>query len=482
MEAAKTSPNAIVSYFTPTHTTPKVTCYSCGNTMESNPLGKCAECIATTVDITKDAQKEASLVFCKDCFRVQVPPNQWVVAERESRELLALLLKRVDLGPGNIRIVDAEYLWTEPHSRRTKVRITVQKEESGVMLEQRFVVEFIEHTMQCPQCAKSYTHNKWVANVQIRQHVPHKKTVLWLEQMILKLGAHRSISSIEESREGIDLHFSFQRDGEKLVQFVQNNAPVRTTKSSQLVSEDTHTGRSRYKFTYSMEIAPICRDDLVVLPKKFSQSKGGMPRLVLCSKINNSVHFVDPNSCRTAQIYAPEYFKAPFKSIATTRSREVAEFIVLDVDLTGVINNKFVLANVTIAKSSDMSEEILVRTHLGAVVHEGDTVLGYDLRTAQYNDADYEELNPETVPDVIIVKKVYPDRGKKPKKLQRMAAEYNDGSVEPDRGTDYAEFAREMEEMSDFDEDDLQDAELDEEMEAEMNGLKLDSNEVDEAL
>ena len=41
-------------------------------------------------------------------------------------------------------MVDAAFIWTEPHSRRLKVKITVQKEVlNGTLLQQTFVVEFI---------------------------------------------------------------------------------------------------------------------------------------------------------------------------------------------------------------------------------------------------------------------------------------------------------------------------------------------------
>ena len=45
----------------------------------------------------------------------------------ESRELLALCLKKVK-GLGKVKLVDAGFVWTEPHSKRIKVKLTVQKE------------------------------------------------------------------------------------------------------------------------------------------------------------------------------------------------------------------------------------------------------------------------------------------------------------------------------------------------------------------
>ncbi len=55
------------------------------------------------------------------------PPTQWVVADLESKELLSVCLKRVR-GLNKIKLVDAGFIWTEPHSRRLKVKLTIQKE------------------------------------------------------------------------------------------------------------------------------------------------------------------------------------------------------------------------------------------------------------------------------------------------------------------------------------------------------------------
>ena len=408
--------------------------------MASNALRMCVDCISTNVDITENTQKEGVITFCKDCNRILVPPNQWVLAERESRELLALLLKRLDLGDHNLRISDAQFLWTEPHSRRTKLRVSVRKQEGEIDLEQKFDVEYFETTQQCPQCAKSHTHNKWVANVQIRQHVPHKRTILAMEQLMLKHGINKSISSIEESREGLDLHFAFIQDAKKTIQFLQAHAPVKVTKSSQLISSDTHSGKSTYKFTFSVELAPLCRGDIVVLPKSLHHKKSSSSRLLLCYKINSNLHFLDTNSCSTTMITSREYWNEPFQALIPHRNFQFSEFLVLYVEPTGVVEQNFVLADVSICKMDDMSEEILIRTHLGGILREGDTAVGVDLRTAQFNNSDWDELSEDSIPPVILLHKSYPDKQKKKKQFfKRIIADSNGESINYEKN-DYDEF------------------------------------------
>lgn len=91
------------------------------------------------------------------------PPNTWVSAALESRELLALCLRKLR-GLSRVRIIDASFIWTEPHSRRIKVKITIQQEAfQGTILQQTFEVEYVVSTQQCPDCAKSFTHHSWRA-------------------------------------------------------------------------------------------------------------------------------------------------------------------------------------------------------------------------------------------------------------------------------------------------------------------------------
>ena len=56
------------------------------------------------------------LYFCKMCERYLQPPDTWVTAALESRELLSVCLKKLK-GLNKVRLIDAAFIWTEPHSR-----------------------------------------------------------------------------------------------------------------------------------------------------------------------------------------------------------------------------------------------------------------------------------------------------------------------------------------------------------------------------
>jgi nonsense-mediated mRNA decay protein 3 len=60
--------------------------------------------------------------WCKACGRYLNPPKNWVLCQPESKELLSICLKRIK-GLNKIKLVDASFIWTEPHSRRLKARL-----------------------------------------------------------------------------------------------------------------------------------------------------------------------------------------------------------------------------------------------------------------------------------------------------------------------------------------------------------------------
>lgn len=438
-----------------------ILCCNCGVPIDGTTSAGalCYDCIKLTIDVSEGIQREGVLHTCRDCERWLSPPSQWVSANLESRELLALCLKKLR-GLGKVRIIDASFLWTEPHSRRVKVKITVQQEAyEGTILQQTFEVEYVVAYQQCPDCMKSYTPNTWRASVQVRQKVPHKRTFLYLEQLVLKHQAHKDTINIKEVKDGIDFYFAQRNHAEKFVDFLTSATPIKVKKSQELISTDVHTSTKSYKFTFSCELLPICKDDLVALPLKVAKSMGNIQPLALCYRVGTSVNLVDPTTLQTADLPTGPYWRSPFKSLADVG--ELVEFIVLDVELLGTQNGRFFGAEATVARASDLGvndKTYYCRTHLGGVLHAGDSVLGYHLTGTNFNNPQFEEVEEShtwgsTIPDVMLVKKFYA-RKKKPKnrswRLRRMAKE--EGELLPKKSdqekmdADYEMFLRDVEE------------------------------------
>ena len=57
--------------------------------------------------------------------------------------------------------------------------------------------------------------------VQVRQHVDHKRTFMFLEQLILKHNAHEQCINIKEIHQGIDFFFANRAHGQKFIDFLQ---------------------------------------------------------------------------------------------------------------------------------------------------------------------------------------------------------------------------------------------------------------------
>ncbi len=91
--------------------------------------------------------------------------------------MLTMLLKKIK-GLNKVEVISASFIWTEPHSKRMKLKVVFVREVGQSMkIEVTEVVEFVEKYTQCNDCRKKFTPHDWIALVQIRQQVAHKKTI-----------------------------------------------------------------------------------------------------------------------------------------------------------------------------------------------------------------------------------------------------------------------------------------------------------------
>jgi nonsense-mediated mRNA decay protein 3 len=316
------------------------------------------------------------------------------------------------------------------------VKITVQQEAfQGTILQQTFEVEYVVANHQCPDCAKSFTANTWRAVVQVRQKVPHKRTFLYLEQLILKHSAHKDTINIKEVKDGLDFYYDQRNQAEKFVDFLTSVAPVRAKKSEELISMDIHTSTKSYKLSFSVELVPICKDDLVAIPLKLARQIGNIPPLTLCYRVGTAINLIDPNTLQMADVSSPVYWRSPFSSLADVQ--ELVEFVVMEIETVGLAKGRLLQAEAIVARASDLGVNdvtYFTRTHLGALLHPGDSVMGYHLTGTNFNNREFEAIEQNrsyssSIPDVMLVKKLYA-RKKKNKsrhwRLKRMVKDEGD--------------------------------------------------------
>ncbi|XP_053990922.1 60S ribosomal export protein NMD3-like [Hylaeus volcanicus] len=434
-----------------------ISCCVCGSIIPANPTGQCSFCLTNSVDITEGIEKNLVLPFCRHCNRYQRPP--WLKCDWESKELLALCLKRIRALQSlrEIILVDAAFQYTEPHSRRIKVRLTLQKEiVPGAILEHNCIVEYVIQPTQCDECKKAFTPHTWAAVVQIRQKVQHKRSLMYLEQVILKHKAHENTLKITESPDGMDAEFSSISNAQKFAEFVQCHLLTRSKSSKQLVSHDSKSNTAFYKHTLLVDICPICKDDLVFVPPKICTSiYGGISNFLLCARATTTLQLVDPFSHRSLIVAEDKFWKHPFSSILTRR--HLTSFVVLNIetvsqshetsstatkrsltrcgkikkkkkhaffhdfkDSDAILDEKkpnttltlplHGVAYIQIARLSDFGVNDLqynVRSHLGDVLRVGDHCSGYDLTTLNLGGShDDIGVTNKIQEDVILVRKI----------------------------------------------------------------------------
>ncbi|KAE8691558.1 hypothetical protein F3Y22_tig00110889pilonHSYRG00071 [Hibiscus syriacus] len=106
------------------------------------------------------------------CCVANVPPRSWLKAQLESKELLTYCVKRLETDLKKVKLVNAEFIWTEPHSKRIKVKLKVQKEVlNGEILELSYVVEYAQQDHMCESCTRFQANpDQWVASVQLVEY------------------------------------------------------------------------------------------------------------------------------------------------------------------------------------------------------------------------------------------------------------------------------------------------------------------------
>jgi len=138
----------------------------------------------------------------------------------------------------------------------------------------------------------------------------------------------------------------------------------------------------------------------------------------------------------------------------------------MDIEPVGKTSGRFMLAEATVARSSDLGANdrtYFTRTHLGTLLHPGDTVMGYHLSGTNFNNPNFEALESNDryashIPDVVLVKKSYQRTRRSHKgrnwRLKRMSKE--EAVVLPKKqdqekmDRDYERFLQDVEEDQDL--------------------------------
>ncbi|KAK3885813.1 hypothetical protein Pcinc_010007 [Petrolisthes cinctipes] len=435
-----------------------ILCCDCGAQIQPNPTNRCIACIRARNDITEDINKQGTLHFCRACERYLDPPNTWILAPLESKDLLKLCLRKIR-GLNKVRLIDAGFAWTEPHSKRIKVKLAVQKEiQEGAVLQQDFIVEFVVIGQMCDDCHRIEAKDYWRAIVQVRQKTDHKRTFYYLEQLIMKHRAHDKTLGIKSVHEGLDFFFATEPSAKHLVDFFSSVVPCRWSQSKKLISHDIHSNIYNYKYTYSVELVPVCKDSIVCLPKKLAHQLGGIGQVCVVQRVTNNICLIDPCTAQLAEVSSSVYWRSPFASLCT--SRRLKEFVVMeteDADVNyftgqGQISHKHQVAEVWVQRASELGTDkmIFCRTHLGNLLNPGDTVLGFELGQSNVSDTNIDAMNQDHLPDVVLVRKIYADKATRNRKRRWKLRHLGVDEDASSQNRDYTDFLEDLEEDTQF--------------------------------
>ncbi len=464
----------------------------------------CTTCQKSEIDITEGITKNVLMHYCKGCDRYMRPP--WVRCDMESPDMMSLCLSKIK-GLAKVKLVDTSFVWTEPHSKIIKIKLTIMKELNKSNIQTSFIVEFKVEWTQCDDCKKTFTPHIWNASVQVRQKVTHKRTFMLLEQIILKHSAHSKALNVKEMPEGVDFFFKNKSGANSLIDFIGSVFPIKTKESKQLISHDQNSNIFNYKYSIMVEIAPVCHDDLIVIDKQTSKELGGIGPVLLCYKVSSRIHLIDPLTFKTYEFDENTYWRYNFRSYIDRKCLQ--EFLIIsideEIDYKKLYANKndtlMTIDSVPLSKKSDSNnfskstnyknlpnndknksffglqknhlkvvtvqcirnnqvqdgnvELISVRTHLGEKVYPGDIFLGYDLTSLIMNhDLEDNMTDNANIPDFVLVKKKYKRNSNKKRiwKLKHLDKDVEMGKQkdEDEKDKQYEEFLRDIEENKDL--------------------------------
>ena len=166
--------------------------------------------------------------------------------------------------------------------------------------------------------------------MQVRQKARHKKTFFYLEQLIIRHNAHSKCVRIKSRPDGIDFYFASKSDGKRIVDFLQGTVPCRYKCSERLISQDIQNNSFNFKYTFSVEIAPVCKDDVVCLPRKLAHHLAGISQIAVVTRVANIIYVLDPSTLQRAEVHSQLFYRMPFNSLCTHGM--YTEYTVLDAE------------------------------------------------------------------------------------------------------------------------------------------------------
>lgn len=98
----------------------------------------------------------------------------------------------------------------------------------------------------------------------------------------MKHGAYDKVLKIAPEDDGINFYYKNTTHAQRLIDFLGSILPITVKHSKQLISHDQSSNIFTYKYAFAVTLPKLCKNDLVVVPKRLAKELGGCSQLLLC--------------------------------------------------------------------------------------------------------------------------------------------------------------------------------------------------------
>mmetsp|Transcript_76915 Transcript_76915/g.166405 ORF Transcript_76915/g.166405 Transcript_76915/m.166405 type:complete len:112 (-) Transcript_76915:1082-1417(-) len=109
--------------------------------------------------------------------------------------------------------------------------------------------------------------------------------MLFLEQLILKHNAQTFCNGVETTPEGVDFKFNDIKYGQRFVNFLKSVMPCKYDIGREQIGFNEQNNEYRYKTNFSVNIAPLNKDELIAVDKKLCKQLGISLGFYLCWRV-----------------------------------------------------------------------------------------------------------------------------------------------------------------------------------------------------
>lgn len=345
---------------------------------------ECLACFANDADVRARVPERIAVDRCRRC---RMYNGRFAVrTARDSPHLRAFCTAAVEES-GEFKVVETSIPFVDPSSAFFRVRFQLRSAHK-IHLAPLIICDvlFLDRPNICELCRHNSTQLDWRVKVSVTSESESKRALLFLEQTVLRIQAHRKCITVTSHPKGINFYFRQFAAAEQLCLFLRSRLPCQLKESKTTVSGGKHSMHDRVRREFVLELAPLSSYDLVVLPQEMVEELGLEQPLAVCIKFRAELEFIDPFFLRTFKLSSTKWFNFQSKIQIFPFLRHRTEFIVKRITSHAVtsIERKVSFAKTHVNIGSMTVEplnggpEQSCRSHLTYILKEGDLALGYD--------------------------------------------------------------------------------------------------------